>query len=507
MKRIFCLLILIISLISCKKEKPLTIEEMQENSGIPVSVVQAVQKDIKETVPASGDIMVDRDVVITRELVGEVLDVFVDEGDTVTTGQVLMQIDPRDYADTVNSLSASISGLDSQIQSAYLQYGLSKVEVNTRINQAIQRRESAYAQLLQAQSAMASAQSRLEELTTGLRPQEIEQARQQLEQATANYNKAEADYNRAKLLYEEGAIAKQDLESAETHFLVAKSQMNSAASGYELAKEGSRKEEIEIARQNLKGAKEGVKLANSQYIQAKEEEKLAYAQKSLIDIQYQQIRALEEQKKQLSSQLSTASRKLQLTRVTSPIDGAVVEKFVNKGDRIAGLSSPLFRIIDLSSIYFRAKISEKDINNIKVKQTAEIRIDAIPGKVFEGYIEELIPSAALTTRQFEVKIRFLPDPALKELRESMYARGEIIIREIKDALLLPKECIVRQNGKSFVYVVNNNKAHLKEVTPGIEVGENIEIKKGINIKDYVILKGAYYVEDGSKVKVMGGGGG
>lgn len=96
--------------------------------------------------------------------------------------------------------------------------------------------------------------ARLQEIKSGARPQEIEQARAAVRHTEAELQKAEKDYVRAEILYRNGAISAQQMDAAKKVFEVAFSQNRKEIEALSLIKEGPRKEEIKAAGSRVRQA-------------------------------------------------------------------------------------------------------------------------------------------------------------------------------------------------------------------------------------------------------------
>lgn len=71
-------------------------------------------------------------------------------------------------------------------------------------------------------------------------------------------------------------------------------------------------------------------------------------------------------------------------------------------------------------------------------------------------------------------------------------------------MVVNSEAVTVDNEKQIVYLEENGKAVAKEVKTGLDNGEYVEIKSGLKVNDRVIVKGQELVENGDKVKVVGG---
>ncbi|HET6837505.1 MAG TPA: hypothetical protein VFH24_05645, partial [Gemmatimonadales bacterium] len=128
------------------------------------------------------------------------------------------------------------------------------------------------------------------------------------------------------------------------------------------------------------------------------------------------------------------------------------------------------------------------------------------GKVLEGRITRISPSADPSSREFEVEAA-LPNPDGR-MKVGMLATLRLGAAAPQQTLLVPLAAVVRPAGDSTgyaVYVVQESsppKAHLRRVTLGDLIGNLIEVREGLQGGDRVILRGATIVADGQLVRVM-----
>jgi len=114
-----------------------------------------------------------------------------------------------------------------------------------------------------AQQQVVAARNSLQILNTGARSQERSQAQSQVETARVALNNAEVEYNRAKYLFEHGAIAKQQLDTASLGYQSSQERLRQAQEQLSLVQEGPRQEEIRIGETQLKQAEQGLDIARA----------------------------------------------------------------------------------------------------------------------------------------------------------------------------------------------------------------------------------------------------
>ncbi|MDH4210459.1 MAG: efflux RND transporter periplasmic adaptor subunit [candidate division WOR-3 bacterium] len=207
------------------------------------------------------------------------------------------------------------------------------------------------------------------------------------------------------------------------------------------------------------------------------------------------------------------------TRIYSPISGKIMKVNVEEGETaVMGAlnygGTVMMTVADMSQMIAVVKIDETDVPDVRVGEHAEVIADALPDSAYNGTVVRvgLMPiQSQLSTDEvtdFEVEIELHAVSSL--LRPGMNVKSDIITSEKKDALKIP----IQASGKreiddelvETVFLIENGKAVLKEIVPGVSSDEETEIISGIEEGDTVII-GPYRVlsrlKDGQKVSFTG----
>jgi len=211
--------------------------------------------------------------------------------------------------------------------------------------------------LREAEASLLAAEAQLELVKVGARKEDIQQAEQTLKQAEVNLQSAENDKMRYENLYQTKSISRKQYEDALTRYEIALAQFNSAKENLRKIKNISRPEELKQVKANYERIKANVDLI----------------------------------KKNLSD-----------CYVTSPIDGIIVKKFVEKGETVNNLSS-LFKVSNLYQVEILVYVNEQDLGKVKLGQLVEITVDAFPNKIFEGKVVYISPEAEFTPKNIQTK--------------------------------------------------------------------------------------------------------
>jgi HlyD family secretion protein len=271
------------------------------------------------------------------------------------------------------------------------------------------------------------------------------------------------------------------------------------------------------------------------------------AELEAIKAQYEtaraQVLAAESTVQQMEAAVKEANENLAKTVITSPMDGIVSQLNVKLGERVLGTGftqgSNLMTIADLSKMVAVVDVDENDVVLISIGDTAKVKVDAFPGKVFKGVVYEIgntAKSKGLGTQEevvnFEIKIRILDSNV--DLKPGMSCNAEIMTDTRTNVLAVPiqsvtirgQEAISKEEKKSEedemvtvekkkedqdtkalegVFIVENGKAKFVKVKTGISDDTYIEIIEGLKGSEEVVT-GSYRaisreLKDGSKVRV------
>lgn len=178
-----------------------------------------------------------------------------------------------------------------------------------------------------------------------------------------------------------------------------------------------------------------------------------------------------------------------------PSSGALVP-----GSYIAP-GSALFTIVDLKNMSMVAKVDESDIAKVQAGQAASVTLEAYPEKEFTGRVVKVANTA--TTNEagataFDVTIQM--DPADTNLKIGMTGTADVIVDTKQGAVVVPIDAVVEKKGQKYVYRVVDGKAVLTEVSIGLTTDSDVEITKGVEAGDRVVVKGVEKLKDGQSVK-------
>ena len=182
------------------------------------------------------------------------------------------------------------------------------------------------------------------------------------------------------------------------------------------------------------------------------------------------------------------------TYVVAPIGGVVTDRQVGPGQYIqAGASNPVFSIGDLSTVWLIAAVPETDAPFIERGQTVEVRVLALPGRVFKAQLTAVGAQVDPVTRRVPVRAT-LANPEGK-LKPQMFASFSIITSGESQAPSVPEEAIVREGDQARVWVVaEHNTLTLRLIRTGRSSDGMVEVLDGLKAGEKVVTRGSLFID-------------
>jgi HlyD family secretion protein len=209
--------------------------------------------------------------------------------------------------------------------------------------------------------------------------------------------------------------------------------------------------------------------------------KLAVAEAKLLDAQreFDRISSGTDPRDLAAAEarVAAAQATIDMARITAPFAGRITEVKVKPGDVVTA-GQEAFRLDDMTHLLVDVNISEVDINQVKVGQTALITFDSITGKEYHGKVTEVARVGTVTNGvvNFVVTVE-IEDPDENVLPQ-MTAGVNIVTTELSNVFLLPNRAVRLVDGKRVVFVMKNNIPTKVEVSVGASNGTYSELLTG-----------------------------
>jgi cobalt-zinc-cadmium efflux system membrane fusion protein len=179
--------------------------------------------------------------------------------------------------------------------------------------------------------------------------------------------------------------------------------------------------------------------------------------------------------------------------IRAPIEGTVVEKMINPGQLLQAGTTPCFTIADLATMWVMASVFETDLAAVARGDRADITTGASPRPLAGNvdYIAALVDPATKAT-----SVRIMVPNVGRLLKKDMYVRVAIHSSHEKQGLLVPVSAVLRdEDNLPFVFVeVPAGGFARRHVTLGSRVGSQYEVTAGLRDGDRVISEGGLFIQ-------------
>lgn len=184
-----------------------------------------------------------------------------------------------------------------------------------------------------------------------------------------------------------------------------------------------------------------------------------------------------------------------LITINAEIDGTIIGRKIGPGQYVrTDAGDALYAIADLSTMWLKANVPELDSPFIRVGQEIEVRVAALPGRVFKARINAVGASSDAATRRVMVRSE-LPNPE-RALKSEMFVSFKISIGNGEHALAVPVEAVIWEGDVAAVWVEREPLVfERRKVKVGFEQDGRLQINDGLEAGELVVGRGAIYVQN------------
>lgn len=318
-----------------------------------------------------------------------------------------------------------------------------------------------------AAASVARAAARLDELRSGSRAEEVEEARANLQLAEAQRDDAGRTVGRLRPLVSQGVENQQALDTAATQLAVAGARVNAARTRLELLVAGPRPETIRAAEADLAEARAALALADVQ---------------------------------------------LGECVIRAPITGTVLERIAEVGELVTnqnfggrGARGALLSMADLNDMQVEVDLNQTDLARVRMDQTCLVSLEAYPDRNYLGRVVQMAPEANRQKSTVQVKVQVLdPDDRMRpELNARVSFLDELRAgdgKEPEPRIFAPVSALIERDGSPTLVVADGARARLRAVRRGMETPSGVEITGGVDGTERVLVKPPDGIRDGAAIR-------
>jgi membrane fusion protein (multidrug efflux system) len=319
-------------------------------------------------------------VPISARVPGTVLTVHVEDHQQVEAGQLLAQLDRRDFEIRVQQAESAVAIAAAQVRRAALEVPL--MQESTSSDTA---RTSAT--LRAVQMAQRESQYRTEEAQARLRTQEaaVAAAQAEVDRGLARLDMTRTAFERTKRLFADGVVAQQQFDEAESSLRAAQAEWRANQQKLEQAQR-----EVERAAAELRGRHQAVEQAQARVVEAQALLAGSQANRQSVDIKQAQVQVAQAQLQQAQADLEYAEQQLAYTTLRAPVTGVVAKKNLEIG-QVVQAGRPVLAIVPVQDVWVEANFKETQLQYMRPGQKATLKVDAYPSQVFTGTVASISP--------------------------------------------------------------------------------------------------------------------
>ena len=217
-----------------------------------------------------------------------------------------------------------------------------------------------------------------------------------------------------------------------------------------------------------------------------------------------QVAVARAQQAQTEARIDELKITLSNTTIQSPVDGFVSRRNLDQG-AFANANTVILSVVDISTVRLVVNVVERDFRRVTPGVAAQVEVDAFPGEHFAGTVSRVAPVFDPATRTAAIEIE-VPNPGYR-LKPGMYARVRLTVEEKPDALTVPQNALVDQNGRRGVFLVVEDTARFQPVSTGIQDDAHVEVVEGLAEGQRVVTTGALALRDGDQLILVTDGDG
>jgi multidrug resistance efflux pump len=361
---------------------------------VPASQLNAAQPAQENSVVAASGFLEADEVAVVAELAGQVVEVLADEGQVVAAGQPLVRLDD-------SALQADLRQAEQTVAAA--QAALDLAQAGPRPAEV----DAARAQLSQAQAALDGARLALLDAQAARDDPQALLARIDAAEGRAALAERQIDVQKARqaligVLI--AAIAGDGSDQGQTQRAIYDKQAAAAAENLAAAQaelDGARRtlSTLRQMRANPVSADVRVRAAEGQVAVAEQGVAVAEAALALAEAgpRPEAVAVAAAQVAQAAAARDAVAARLAKTTLPSPLDGIVLLRAVEPGETVSP-AAPLLRVADLSQMTLTVYVPLERAGQVQVGQSAQVSVDAYPGRVFDGMVTAIAPQAEFTPK-------------------------------------------------------------------------------------------------------------
>ena len=230
-----------------------------------------------------------------------------------------------------------------------------------------------------------------------------------------------------------------------------------------------------------------------------------------LEVMQAQLQLAEAQAQQSMAELTELRIRLDQSKIYAPMSGVVSQRYIDPGALVSP-NQPILQIVNLATMVTQGNVPERNIARLTIGNPANVMVDAVPGRGFEGVVARIAPVLDAATRSALIEID-IPNREMV-LKAEMFARISLDLGSLRDATLIPRDGLVYRGQDPGVYIVegDGNRPIFRVIETGMTREGQIEVLGNLDAGTRIVGRGATMLRDGDRISTgpppgRGGAGG
>ena len=230
-----------------------------------------------------------------------------------------------------------------------------------------------------------------------------------------------------------------------------------------------------------------------------------------LEVMQAQLELAEAQAQQSMAELTELRIRLDQCKIYAPMSGVVSERYIDPG-ALVNPNQPILQIVNLATMVTQGNVPERNISRLAIGNPANVIVDAVPDREFEGVVARIAPVLDAATRSALIEID-IPNREMI-LKAEMFARISLDLGSLREATLIPRDGLVYRGQDPGVYIVEGESTRpiFRVIETGMTREGRIEVLGNLNPGTRIVGRGATMLRDGDRINTgppgaRGGAGG
>ena len=341
---------------------------------------------------STDDAFIDGHIIqISPKVSGHVIKLHITDNQQVNEGDLLVEIDPRDFEARLAQARASLLAAQARHNSSEINVKFTSATSSAAVTQATSGLGQATSNVQSTRAHTEAMRSRLAQARVQIKTAQAnaEQARAQAAASDAEATRAAADVKRYQQLYDLDEVSRQQLDQAVAAARVGNAQLEAArlkvaATDTQVAEAMAAEE---VAANGVLQAESQVRESQARVGEARGQLAGANAAPQQVAASRSQVNVSSAEIEQAKAAVQQAELELSYSRISAPESGRVTRKAVEEG-ALLQVGQVLFAIVP-DDLWVNANFKETQLTFMKPGQAVEIDVDAYPDKAFRGHVDSI----------------------------------------------------------------------------------------------------------------------